>query len=76
MNHVVRACQDVVRHHGAGNNWKPEGTAGPMAPTHYQLIDQARRDVLNHLHIALSAAEEVAYSIESDRRRRSECRAE
>jgi hypothetical protein len=69
MNHVIRACQDVVREHSHRGFWTPQGTTDPLAPSHHDLIDQAREDVLNRLQLAVQAAETVAYEIERHRQR-------
>ncbi|MBU7597968.1 hypothetical protein JGS22_010155 [Streptomyces sp. P38-E01] len=76
MNHVVRACQDVVRHHSYGDNWTPKGTPDPMAPAHRELIAQARQDVLNQLQLSIQAAETIAYEIERHRHRITRNRSE
>ncbi|MBB1243134.1 hypothetical protein GL263_06070 [Streptomyces durbertensis] len=69
MNSVIRACQEIVHRHSSLNNWAPAGTSDPMAPTHRELIEKARKDVLNRLHLVVQAAETVAYEIERHRQR-------
>lgn len=70
MNHLIRACQEVVHHHSTSRNWAPEGTPGHFSTTHYQLIERARRDILTSLQLALHAAETVACDIEHHRTRK------
>ncbi|GAA2457331.1 hypothetical protein [Streptomyces macrosporus] len=65
LNAVVRACQDVVSDHSHRGFWIPRTSSDQT--THQDLIEAARRDVLNRLQVAVQCAETVAYAIERDR---------
>ncbi|MBN3930154.1 hypothetical protein IQ279_11000 [Streptomyces verrucosisporus] len=69
LNAVVRACQDIVTDHSHRGFWAPRTSTEPT-PSHRELIEAARRDVLNRLQTVIHCAETVAYTIEHDRRRR------
>ena len=68
LNAVVRACRDVVSEHSHRGFWVPRASTDQT--THQELIEAARRDVLNRLQMVIHCAETVAYSIEQDRQRR------
>ncbi|TDC65528.1 hypothetical protein [Streptomyces hainanensis] len=65
MNAVVQYCRNVVNEHGHRGLWAPRGNS----PDHYELISQARRDILTKLRLVLDCAETIAYEIERDRKR-------
>ncbi|PJE97198.1 hypothetical protein CUT44_13965 [Streptomyces carminius] len=67
MNAVVRTCADIVRDHSHRGFWTPHTTTDQA--THQDLIEAARKDVLNHLQMVIQCAETVAYAIEQDRQR-------
>ncbi|MFP8886595.1 hypothetical protein [Streptomyces mangrovi] len=71
LNAVVRACQDIVTEHSHRGFWTPK-TSNEPTPTHQDLIEAARRDVLNRLQTVIHCAETVAYTIEHDRQRRAD----
>ncbi|WP_101254151.1 hypothetical protein [Streptomyces barkulensis] len=68
LNAVIRACQDIVTEHSHRGFWTPHTSTEPT-PTHQDLIEAARRDVLNRLQMVIHCAETVAYTIEHDRQR-------
>ncbi|TDC69563.1 hypothetical protein [Streptomyces hainanensis] len=65
MNAVIQYCRNVVNEHGHRGLWAPRGNS----PDHYELISQARRDILTKLRLVLDCAETIAYEIERDRQR-------
>ncbi|MEE1942309.1 hypothetical protein V1L54_23390 [Streptomyces sp. TRM 70361] len=67
LNAVVRACADIVRDHSHRGFWTPHTTTDQA--THQDLIEAARKDVLNHLQMVIQCAETVAQDIEHDRQR-------
>ncbi|MFP8962373.1 hypothetical protein ACLIYP_17720 [Streptomyces nanhaiensis] len=71
LNAVVRACQDIVTEHSHRGFWTPHTSTEPT-PTHRDLIEAARRDVLDRLQLVIHCAETVAYTIEYDRQRRAD----
>jgi hypothetical protein len=68
LNAVVRACRVIVTEHSHRGFWTPRTHTEPT-PTHHELIEAARRDVLNRLQMVIQCAETVAYTIEHDRQR-------
>ncbi|URN11636.1 hypothetical protein LUW77_06155 [Streptomyces radiopugnans] len=71
LNAVVRACHVIVTEHSHRGFWTPRTSTEPT-PTHRELIEAARRDVLNRLQTVIHCAETVAYAIEHDRQRRAD----
>ncbi|URN12402.1 hypothetical protein LUW77_14075 [Streptomyces radiopugnans] len=69
MNAVVRACRDVVAEHSHRGFWTPRTSTEQGTPTHHELIEAARRNVLSRLQVVVQCAETVAYTIEQDRQR-------
>ncbi len=67
LNAVVRACRDIVSEHSHRGFWVPRTSTDQT--THQDLIEAARRDILNRLQVAVQCAETVAHAIEQDHRR-------